>query len=195
MNDIDAKFSLSILKYITHITKIRRSFIMKNGARIDMTVFDDKNQLEIEFLNNTYLEKENIMNMIHSIMVSLDCLNFILDYLFFLTPNYKFQKPITPSLDILYKEAKKLINNTFYVADKTDGFRRLIIIINNLMFSISENFRVEYICQTKADFHMVLYCEYLDGIFIQFDLIYYNDEDLRHKSYSDRIHILNAINF
>ena len=42
MNDIDAKFSLSILKYITHITKKRRSFIMKNGARIDMTVFDEE---------------------------------------------------------------------------------------------------------------------------------------------------------
>ncbi|KAL6588348.1 hypothetical protein U3516DRAFT_871068, partial [Neocallimastix sp. 'constans'] len=195
MNDIDAKFSLSILKYITPITKKRRSFMMKNGARIDMTVFDDKNQLEIEFLNNTYLEKENIMNMIHSIMVSLDCSNFILDYLFFLMPNYEFQKPITPSLDILYKEAKNLINDTFYVAAKTDGFRRLIIIINNLMFSISENFRVEYICQTKADFHMVLDCEYLDGKFIPFDLIYYNDEDLRLKSYSDRINIMNAINF
>ncbi|KAL6589286.1 hypothetical protein U3516DRAFT_573681 [Neocallimastix sp. 'constans'] len=195
MNDIDAKFSLSILKYITPITKKRRSFMMKNGARIDMTVFDDKNQLEIEFMNNTYLEKDNIMNMIHSIMVSLDCSNFILDYLFFLMPNYEFQKPITPSLDILYKEAKNLINDTFYVAAKTDGFRRLIIIINNLMFSISENFRVEYICQTKADFHMVLDCEYLDGIFIPFDLIYYNDEDLRHKSYSDRINIMNAINF
>ncbi|KAL6588560.1 hypothetical protein U3516DRAFT_654001 [Neocallimastix sp. 'constans'] len=195
MNDIDAKFSLSILKYITPITKKRRSFMMKNGARIDMTVFDDKNQLEIEFMNNTYLEKDNIMNMIHSIMVSLDCSNFILDYLFFLMPNYEFQKPITPSLDILYKEAKNLINDTFYVAAKTDGFRRLIIIINNLMFSISENFHVEYICQTKADFHMVLDCEYLDGIFIPFDLIYYNDEDLRHKSYSDRINIMNAINF
>ncbi|KAL6592805.1 hypothetical protein U3516DRAFT_649166 [Neocallimastix sp. 'constans'] len=195
MNDIDAKFSLSILKYITPITKKRRSFMMKNGARIDMTVFDDKNQLEIEIMNNTYLENDNIMNMIHSIMVSLDCSNFILDYLFFLMPNYEFQKPITPSLDILYKEAKNLINDTFYVAAKTDGFRRLIIIINNLMFSISENFRVEYICQTKADFHMVLDCEYLDGIFIPFDLIYYNEEDLRHKSYSDRIHILNAINF
>ncbi|ORY21680.1 hypothetical protein LY90DRAFT_632656 [Neocallimastix californiae] len=195
MNDIDAKFSLSILKYITPITKKRRSFMMKNGARIDMTVFDDKNQLEIEFMNNTYLEKDNIMNMIHSIMVSLDCSNFILDYLFFLMPNYEFQKPITPSLDILYKEAKNLINDTFYVAAKTDGFRRLIIIINNLMFSISENFRVEYICQTKSDFHMVLYCEYLDGKFIPFDLIYYNDEDLRHKSYSDRINIMNAINF
>ena len=146
MNDIDAKFSLSILKYITPITKKRRSFMMKNGARIDMTVFDDKNQLEIEFMNNTYLEKDNIMNMIHSIMVSLDCSNFILDYLFFLMPNYEFQKPITPSLDILYKEAKNLINDTFYVAAKTDGFRRLIIIINNLIFSISENFRVEYIC-------------------------------------------------
>ncbi|KAG4081986.1 hypothetical protein H8356DRAFT_1299970 [Neocallimastix lanati (nom. inval.)] len=195
MNDIDAKFSLSILKYITPITKKRRSFMMKNGARIDMTVFDDKNQLEIEFMNNTYLEKDNIMNMIHSIMVSLDCSNFILDYLFFLMPNYEFQKPITPSLDILYKEAKNLINDTFYVAAKTDGFRRLIIIINNLMFSISENFRIEYICQTKADFHMVLDCEYLDGKFIPFDLIYYNDEDLRHKSYSDRINIMNAINF
>ncbi|ORY21839.1 hypothetical protein LY90DRAFT_515888 [Neocallimastix californiae] len=172
MNDIDAKFSLSILKYITPITKKRRSFMMKNGARIDMTVFDDKNQLEIEFMNNTYLEKDNIMNMIHSIM-----------------------KPITPSLDILYKEAKNLINDTFYVAAKTDGFRRLIIIINNLMFSISENFHVEYICQTKADNHMVLDCEYLDGKFIPFDLIYYNDEDLRHKSYSDRINIMNAINF
>ncbi|ORX96177.1 hypothetical protein LY90DRAFT_643560 [Neocallimastix californiae] len=195
MNDIDANFSLSILKYIKPITKKRRSFMMKNGARIDMTVFDDKNQLEIEFMNNTYLEKDNIMNMIHSIMVSLDCSNFILDYLFFLMPNYEFQKPITPSLDILYKEAKNLINDTFYVAAKTDGFRRLIIIINNLMFSISENFHVEYICQTKADFHMVLDCEYLDGKFIPFDLIYYNDEDLRHKSYSDRINIMNAINF
>ncbi|KAL6588477.1 hypothetical protein U3516DRAFT_653582 [Neocallimastix sp. 'constans'] len=195
MNDIDAKFSLSILKYITPIAKKRRSFMMKNGARIDMTVFDDKNQLEIEFMNNTYLEKDNIMNMIHSIMVSLDCSNFILDYLFFLMPNYEFQKPITPSLDILYKEAKNLINDTFYVAAKTDGFRRLIIIINNLMFSISENFHVEYICQTKADNHMVLDCEYLDGKFIPFDLIYYNDEDLRHKSYSDRINIMNAINF
>jgi len=27
---------------------------------------------------------------------------------------------------------------------------------------------------------MVLDCEYLDGIFIPFDLIYYNDEDINH---------------
>jgi len=79
---------------------------------------------------------------------------------------------------------------------KTDGFRRLIIIINNnLVFSISENSHVEYICQTKADFHMVLDCEYFDDIFIPFDLIFYNDEDLRHKSYTDQINILNESNF
>jgi len=48
-----------------------------------MTAFDDKNQLEINFSNNIYLEKENIMYMIHSIILLLDCLNFILDYYFF----------------------------------------------------------------------------------------------------------------
>ncbi|KAG4094978.1 hypothetical protein H8356DRAFT_1350871 [Neocallimastix lanati (nom. inval.)] len=86
-----------------------------------MTAFDDKNQLEINFSNNIYLEKENII--------------------------------------------------------------------------ISENSHVEYICQTKADFHMVLDCEYFDDIFIPFDLIFYNDEDLRHKSYTDQINILNESNF
>jgi len=48
-----------------------------------MTAFDDKNQLEINFSNNIYLEKENIMYMIHSIILLLDCLNFIPDYYFF----------------------------------------------------------------------------------------------------------------
>jgi len=56
---------------------------MKNGVRIDMTTFDDKNQLEVDFSNNIFYEKEDIINMIHSIMLSLDCTNFILDYLFF----------------------------------------------------------------------------------------------------------------
>ncbi|ORX73459.1 hypothetical protein BCR32DRAFT_285619 [Anaeromyces robustus] len=194
MNKKYKELSISILKYITPIIKKRRSFLIKNDVRIDMTVFEDKSQFEIDFSKNIYQKKKDIIDIVHTIMLSLDCSNFILDYLFSLVPNFEFQKPITPSLDILYKEAKNLIENTFYVAAKTDGFRRLIIVINNLMFSISETFHVEYICQIKSNINIVFDCEYIDDVFIPFDIIYYND-DLRNKSYSERIGILNTLNF
>ncbi|ORX64138.1 hypothetical protein BCR32DRAFT_298190 [Anaeromyces robustus] len=191
----DIEFSKIILENIPPTVKRRRSFLSKNGVRIDMTVFNDISQLEIELANNVNQEKEDIVNRIHTIMFSLDCSNFVLDYLFSLLRNFEFQKPITPSLDILFKEAENLIHGTFYVAAKTDGFRRLIIIINNLMFSISENLRVEYVGQSRGkDCYIVFDCEFINDIFISFDVIYYND-DLRNKSYSDRVSILNKLNF
>jgi len=55
---------------------------MKNSIGIDMTAFDDKNQLDIDSSNNIYLEKLNIMIIIHSIIVSLDYSYFILDYIY-----------------------------------------------------------------------------------------------------------------
>jgi len=42
---------------------------MKNDVRTDMTTFDNKKHLKINFSNNIYLEKENILNMIDDIPI------------------------------------------------------------------------------------------------------------------------------
>ena len=115
-------------------------------------------------------------------------------YLFYLLPNFEFQKPIIPSLDTIFDIADDLVKNTFFVAAKTDGLRQLFIIINHLMFNVSENFEVEYINCIKSDLHLFFDCEFVNDDFIPFDILYHN-VDLRLKSYKERIAILDSISF
>ncbi|OUM59711.1 hypothetical protein PIROE2DRAFT_14682 [Piromyces sp. E2] len=62
------------------------------------------------------------------------------------------------------------------------------------MFSLNENFNVEFINEIEGDFHMVLDCEYINNVYIPFDIIY-NNVDLRNASYSERINILNSLDY
>jgi len=184
----------SILNYTEPVLKERRSFIINNDVRLDMTYYDEKSQFEIDFSNNIYHDRIDMIKIIHNMIQLIDSSTFITDYLFMLLPNFEFQKPITPSFEILLNNVELLIKNTFYIAAKTDGLRKLLIIINNLMFSITENFIVEYIDEIEIDAHIVMDCEYINNVFIPFDIIY-NDADLRIKSYNERINILNSLNF
>ncbi|KAL6636091.1 hypothetical protein U3516DRAFT_848793 [Neocallimastix sp. 'constans'] len=143
-------------------------------VRIDVTKYEDKSQFEIDFSRNINHERCDMINIVHDIMLLLDCSNFVLDYLFYLLPNFEFQKPITPSLDTIFDIADDLVKNTFFVAAKTDGLRRLVIIINHLMFSVSENFEVEYIDCINSDLHLVFDCEFVNDDFIPFDILYHN---------------------
>jgi len=59
-----------------------------------------------------------MINIVHDIMLLLDCSNFVLDYLFYLLPNFEFQKPITLSLDTIFEIADDLVKNMFFVAAK-----------------------------------------------------------------------------
>jgi len=59
---------------------------------------------------------------------------FILDYIFYVITKFSsFKKPITPSLDIIFKMTEQWIKDTFYVPEKSDGIRQLLLIINNLI--------------------------------------------------------------
>ena len=185
---------LNILQFITPTIKYRKSYILHKDVRIDVTKYEDKSQFEIDFSRNINHERSDMINIVHDIMLLLDCSNFVLDYLFYLLPNFEFQKPITPSLDTIFDIADDLVKNTFFVAAKTDGLRRLVIIINHLMFSISENFDVEYIDCINSDLHLVFNCEFVNDDFIPFDILYHN-VDLRLKSYKECIAILDSLNF
>ncbi|KAG4100442.1 hypothetical protein H8356DRAFT_1422915 [Neocallimastix lanati (nom. inval.)] len=70
------------------------------------------------------------------------------------------KKPISTSLNTIFDIADDLVKSTFFVIAKTDGLRRLVIIINHLMFSVSENFEVEYIDCINSDRHLVFDCEF-----------------------------------
>ena len=184
----------TILDNVEPILKKRRSFIIHNDVRLDITYFNEQSQLEIDFSNNIYHDRIDMIKIIHNMIKQFDPSIFITDYLFMLLPNFEFQKPITPSFDVLFNNAKKLIEDKFFISLKTDGIRKLLIIINNLMFSINENFKVEYIDEIRNNFHIIMDCEYVNGIFIPFDIIY-NDTDLRKKKYFERINILNTLDF
>ena len=184
---------ISILQYFQPTIKKRRSFLVKKDIQIDVTFYDDKSQFEIDLSRNIYHERNDIIDIIHNIMLSVDYSKFILDYIFMLLPNFEFQKPITPSLDIIFKMAEKWIKDTFYVAAKSDGIRQLLLIINNLLFSISENFEIKFIDYTNYNTHLILDCEYVDESFIPFDILY-NNTDLRNNSYAERINSLNFLN-
>jgi len=191
---IKSNKGLNILQFITPTIKYRKSYILHKDVRIDVTKYEDKSQFEIDFSRNINHERSDMINIVHDIMLLLDCSNFVLDYLFYLLPNFEFQKPITPSLDTIFDIADDLVKNTFFVAAKTDGLRRLVIIINHLMFSVSENFEVEYIDCINSDLHLVFDCEFVNDNFIPFYILYYK-VDLRLKSYKERIAILDSLNF
>ncbi|ORX41534.1 hypothetical protein BCR36DRAFT_416709 [Piromyces finnis] len=176
------------------VLKKRRSFLMDKDVRFDVTYYDEKSQFEIDFSNNIYIDRLDMLNIINNMIKLIHSPSYYTDYLFMLLPNFEFQKPITPSFEILFNNSKKLIKNSFYIATKTDGLRKLLIIINNLMFSITENFTVEFVDEIESDFHIVMDCEYINNKFIPFDIIY-NDVDLRSKAYCERIDILNSLDF
>ncbi|KAL6620866.1 hypothetical protein U3516DRAFT_779418 [Neocallimastix sp. 'constans'] len=116
---------------------------------------NDKIQSEIDFARNIDHERSDWISIAHDITFLLDCSNFVLDYLFYLLLNFEFQKPYTPSLETIFDIADGLVKNSFFVAAKTDRLPRLVIIINHLMFSVSENFKVEYIGSINSDLHLV----------------------------------------
>jgi len=184
----------TILKYVEPVLKKRRSFIIHDDVRLDITYFNEQSQLEIDFSNNIYHNRIDMIKIIHSMIKQFDSSIFISDYLFMILPNFEFQKPITPSFDTLFNNAKKLVEDKFFISTKTDGVRKLLIIINNLMFSMNENFKVEFVREIENNFHIIMDCEYIKDIYIPFDIIYY-DTDLRQKKYFERINILNTLNF
>ncbi|ORY28565.1 hypothetical protein LY90DRAFT_513119 [Neocallimastix californiae] len=185
---------LDILQFITPTIKYRKSYILHKDVRIDVTKYEVKSQFEIDFSRNINHERSDMINIVHDIMLLLDFSNLVLDYLFYLLPNFEFQKPITPSLDTIFDVADDLVKITFFVAAKTDGLRRLVIIINHLMFSISENFEVEYIDCISSDLHLVFDCEFVNDNFIPFDIFYHN-VDLRSKSFKEHIAILDSLSY
>jgi len=191
---IKSNKGLNILQFITPTIKYRKSYILHKDVRIYVTKYEDKSQFEIDFSRNINHERSDMINIVHDIMLLLDCSNFVLDYLFYLLPNFEFQKPITPSMDTIFDIADDLVKNTFFVAAKTDGLRLLVIITNHLMFSVSGNFDVEYIDCINSDLHLVFDCEFVNDDFIPFDILYHN-VDLRLKSYKERIAILDSISF
>jgi len=76
--------------------------------------------------------------------------------------------------DTVFDIADDLVKNSFFVAPQTGGLHRLvIIIINYLMFSVSENFEVEYMGRINSDLHLVFNCEFVNDIFILFDILYH----------------------
>ena len=183
-----------ILNYNEPILKKRRSFIVNNDVRLDVTYFNEQSHLELDFSNNIYHDRLDMINIVHDMLKIIDSSLFVIDYLFLLLPNFEFQKPITPSFDILFNNAKQLVEDTFYISIKADGIRKLLIIINNLMFSLTENFKVEFIDKIENNFQIIMDCEYVNNFFIPFDIIY-NDGDLRKRKYSERIEILNSLKF
>ncbi|ORX53812.1 hypothetical protein BCR36DRAFT_410967 [Piromyces finnis] len=158
---------------------------MSQDVQIDITYFNEISQFEIGFTKNIYHDRLDMIKIVHNFMQIIDISGFIIDYLFMLLPNFEFQKPITPSLDILFKNAETLIKDTFFVSAKTDGIRKLIIIINNQIYSITENFSVESIREIEGHFHLILDCEFINNTFIPFDILY-SESDLRNYSYKER---------
>ncbi|ORX41431.1 hypothetical protein BCR36DRAFT_311599, partial [Piromyces finnis] len=111
-----------------------------------------------------------------------------------LLPNFEFQKPITPSLDILFKNADTLVKDTFFVSAKTDGIRKLILVINNRIYSVTENFSVKFVKEIEGNFHLILDCEFTNNIFIPFDVLYH-ETDLRNRPYKERMNILDSLDY
>ncbi|KAL6595868.1 hypothetical protein LY90DRAFT_630536 [Neocallimastix californiae] len=177
--NIKSNKALNILQFVTPTIKYRKSYILHKDVRIDVTKYEDKSQFEVDFSRNINHERSNMINI-------------IIYFIYYQTLNSKNQlhHHWTPYSTI----ADDLVKNTFFVAAKTDGLRRLVIIINHLMFSISENFDVEYIDCINSDLHLVFNCEFVNDDFIPFDILYHN-VDLRLKSYKECIAILDSLNF
>ncbi|KAL6625335.1 hypothetical protein LY90DRAFT_628687 [Neocallimastix californiae] len=85
--------------------------------QLDIT---DYEQLEIEILEYDFYLISDIINNITLILNFFDVVD-INNYL----SNFKFQKPITPFVDDLLD-----INKGFYITNKIDGLRKLLIISN-----------------------------------------------------------------
>lgn len=185
---------ITILNYTEPILKKRRSFIMNHDVQVDVTYYNENNQFEIDFSKNIYHDRLDMIRIVNNIMQTIDISGFIIDYLFMLLPNFEFQKPITPSLDILFKNGESLVKDSFFVSAKTDGIRKLILVINNRIYSITENFSVEFINEIEGNFHLILDCEFINNIFIPFDALY-NETDLRSATYKERVSILNSLDY
>jgi len=75
-----------------------------------------KANFEIDFSKNINHERSDMINIVHDIMLLLDCSNFVFDYYFIYYQTLNSKKPITPSLDTIFDIADDLIKNTFFVA-------------------------------------------------------------------------------
>ena len=162
---------MNVLLFFTSTIKYRKLYILHREVWTDVTKYEDKIQSEIDFARNIDHERSDWISIAHDITFLLDCSNFVLDYLFYLLLNFEFQKPYTPSLETIFDIADGLVKNSFFVAAKTDRLPRLVIIINHLMFSVSENFKVEYIGSINSDLHLVFDCEFPNDNFIPFDIL------------------------
>jgi len=94
--------------------------------QLDIT---DYEQLEIEILEYDFYLISDIINNITLILNFFDVVD-INNYL----SNFKFQKPITPFVDDLLD-----INKGFYITNKIDGLRKLLIISNKGIYTYDHN--------------------------------------------------------
>ncbi|ORX65169.1 hypothetical protein BCR32DRAFT_306256 [Anaeromyces robustus] len=166
-HDIDNFPNNNNIQEFKHI----RYSLFRDYYRIDIT--DDK-QFEIEILNFD-------INLIDKIIDSIiDILNYfdVIDINTYLN-NFNFQKPITPFIDDLLE-----INKGFYITNKIDGIRKLLIITSNALYSY-DNIMTK-ISNCNSNDIIICDCEFYNNSYYCFDIIYFN-KDLRKYKYKKRI--------
>jgi len=175
---------------------VRRS-IISQYHRIDIT---DNTRLEIELLRFDIGLIDTITSDLITILDYFDTVD-INAYL----PNFSFQKPITPFIHDLLD-----INKGFYITNKIDGVRRLLIIADKGVYDYDNDVRkifdygmnatdtpnAFYVIYNTSDTpqqHVIICdCEYYNGKYYCFDILYF-DQDLRSHKYQTRLSFLDKL--
>ncbi|KAG4084271.1 hypothetical protein H8356DRAFT_1350396 [Neocallimastix lanati (nom. inval.)] len=152
MNGAGMEFYQIILTKTTVMDYNKNSTINKNNNNNEGRVIGQNNTTKIMDIDD-YTINEELDNFIDN-EVSTNT-----EELKFSDLSYITQSNIQN--DTVFDIADDLVKNSFFVAPQTGGLHRLvIIIINYLMFSVSENFEVEYMGRINSDLHLVFNCEF-----------------------------------
>jgi hypothetical protein len=204
--NIDFTFvKTSTSKLVTDIKVIKERLFT---GTTDQTIFTENNWIwqyadgiEIEFeYNNTTLKLEYINDII-SILDTPDNVetNFIQRLYTLVNPNKlgsqnanTLKKILPNAIEInkkQYVESIFPIITTFYITDKADGVRVLLIINKNIA-----TYESKYtILQENTIFHIsetIIECEMINGKFYAFDILKYDGVDCVDKTFDNRLKLM-----
>lgn len=140
--------------------------------------------LQDSYLSYTFEERKNVEQV-----------------LFELT-NEKFDKNIiNKPINLTYRQLSvgkydSLIksNNNYYLSAKADGLRKLLLLYDNYVWLFLPPFDFSLLSRDNEDFNTTIYdCEYIDKQILLFDCLWWQNKDIRNKTYKERYQYINNL--
>jgi hypothetical protein len=176
-----------VSRYFTSTVKKRWSRMENKRLRLDVTLFDDMYQVEVEIIGKPrerYIEPflDYISTVVQILQDSpeyisrkrFELVRDIVNRDDFSIPYYRYQKPVTltyKSLCTVYKQRKSMM-----VTEKKDGQRFFIIMFNSMVYSVDTHDHVRLLMNgTHKSYdvpeYKIIDTEKIGNIYYAFDLV------------------------